>query len=83
VTTEQEKLTYTVERAAELIGISRASAYKLVKVGQLPALRLGYRLVIPKRALEEFVNRAALSTCVAPPQKTQVTAMANKYGRLA
>jgi excisionase family DNA binding protein len=45
------KLTYTVPEAAELLGISRSSAYECVRRGELPALVLGRRIVVPKHAL--------------------------------
>jgi excisionase family DNA binding protein len=50
------KLTFTVEEAAELLGISRALAYELVGRDELPALRLGRRLVVPRRALEALLD---------------------------
>ena len=52
----EPKLTFTVEEAAGLLGISRGLAYQLVQRGQLPHLRLGHRIVIPRRALEEFLD---------------------------
>jgi excisionase family DNA binding protein len=45
-----------VTEAAELLGISRAFAYELAARGELPVLRLGRRLVIPKKALLKFVE---------------------------
>ena len=39
--------TLTVERAAEVLGISRASAYRAVHDGTLPALRFGKSIRIP------------------------------------
>ncbi len=50
------RLTVTVEEAAEILGISRAFAYALVRREDLPSVRLGRRLVIPRRALERLVN---------------------------
>ncbi len=50
------KLTFTVPEAAELLGISRALPYELVGRQELPALRLGRRLVIPRRALEALLD---------------------------
>ena len=50
------KLTFTVPEAAELLGMSRALAYELVGRHELPALRLGRRLVIPRRALEALLD---------------------------
>lgn len=56
---EQERMTLSVEEAAGVLGISRALAYELVRRGELPRLRLGRRVVVPRRALEELVASAA------------------------
>lgn len=53
---EQERLTLSIEEAAAMLGISRALAYELVRKGELPVLRLGRRVVIPRNQLEELVN---------------------------
>ncbi len=50
------RMTVTVEEAAEILGISRAFAYALVRKGELPSLRLGRRLVVPRRALEQLLE---------------------------
>jgi len=47
----EERLTVTVEEAAELLGVSRSTAYSLVRQGELPSLRLGRRIVVPMRRL--------------------------------
>ena len=51
-----ERRTYTVTEAATVLGISRTSAYERVHAGELPALRLGRRIVIARRALEELLG---------------------------
>lgn len=48
-----ERATYTVEQAAALLGISRNHAYELVARGDLPVIRLGRRLLVPKAALQK------------------------------
>jgi excisionase family DNA binding protein len=50
------RLALSVEEAAELLGISRSLAYELAARGQLPVLRLGRRLVIPRAALERLLD---------------------------
>ncbi len=55
---ERERLTMTVEEATAVLGISRALAYDLVARGELPSLRLGRRVVVPRRALEALVEDA-------------------------
>jgi excisionase family DNA binding protein len=43
--------TITVERAGELLGISRRSAYRAAASGELPTIRLGRRLLVPSARL--------------------------------
>lgn len=56
------RLTLTVEEAARLLGISRALAYELVARRQLPSIRLGRRIVVPRRALEAMLEPAPEAT---------------------
>lgn len=49
---KQEKLTYTVGEAASLLGIGRNSAYEGVKSGEIPSIKIGGRILIPRTALE-------------------------------
>ena len=56
--TKEERLTMTVEQAGEVLGISRATAYMLVRMGNIPSIRLGRRLVVPKVALERMLVEA-------------------------
>lgn len=51
-----DRLTLTVDEAADLLGISRSLAYELVRVGELPSLRLGRRILIPRRVIYELVE---------------------------
>jgi excisionase family DNA binding protein len=52
-----ERLTLSVEEAAKLLGISRNSAYEAVRLGQLPVLKFGRRLLIPRAALDALLAR--------------------------
>lgn len=51
-----KRVTLSVAEAAELLGISRGTAYEYARTGQLPAVRLGRRLVIPKCRFDELLN---------------------------
>ena len=53
---EPEPMTLSVGQAAATLGISRALAYELVRRGDLPKLRLGRRIVVPRRALIELIE---------------------------
>lgn len=52
-----ERMTMTVEEAAEILGISRNLAYDLVAADQIPNLRLGRRIVVPRAALIRMLER--------------------------
>jgi excisionase family DNA binding protein len=52
-----QRMALSVEEAGALLGISRDLAYDLVASRQLPSVRLGRRLVVPRRALEEALER--------------------------
>ena len=54
--TDEGKLTLTVEQAAKLLGISRGLAYEMVKMGKIPAIRFGRRVVVPRRALARLLE---------------------------
>jgi excisionase family DNA binding protein len=51
-----DRLVLTVAEAGQLLGISRAFAYELVARGELPVIRLGRRIVVPKAALLAMVG---------------------------
>ena len=51
-----ERATLDVDEAAKILGLSRNAAYSAVAAGQLPAIRLGRRIVIPRAALERMLE---------------------------
>jgi excisionase family DNA binding protein len=51
-----DRATVTVTEAADVLGISRSTAYELVHTGAIPALRLGRRIVIPTHALDQLLH---------------------------
>ncbi len=52
-----ERLCLTVPEAAAMLGISRNFAYELVKQQQLPVIRFGKRLLIPRAALAKMLEK--------------------------
>jgi excisionase family DNA binding protein len=54
---DRGRLTLSVTEAAGVLGISRAFAYVLVARGELPSLRLGRRVVVPRHALEQLIDK--------------------------
>ncbi len=53
-----QRLTMTVEEAAVVLGISRATPYDAVSRGEIPSIRIGRRILIPKVALERMLDGA-------------------------
>jgi len=53
-----ERLTYSVEQAGALLGLSRGASYGAANRGDLPILRIGRRIIIPKRALDRLLDSA-------------------------
>jgi len=51
-----EKLTYTVQEAAARLGLCKNAMYSAVKRGDVFAVRVGDRLLIPKARLEKLLS---------------------------
>ncbi len=58
----EERLTLTVEEAAQLLGISRSFAYEAVAAGELPSIRIGRRVLVPRGALERMLDAPGRDT---------------------
>ncbi len=57
-----QKRTYSVEEAAKILGIGRSAAYQALRTGEIPAIRIGRRLLVPVQALEQLLSTAKPST---------------------
>lgn len=54
----QDRLGFTVSEVAKSLGISHSSVYKAVKTGQIPGVKVGDRIVIPKHILAQILSSA-------------------------
>ena len=54
-----DRLTLNVTEAARLIGINKNAVYALCKTPGFPAIELGRRVLIPREALEVWLNEKA------------------------
>ena len=54
-----DRQTLKIEEAAKILGISRNTAYEAVKSGQVPIVKIGRRLLVPRAALERMLETAA------------------------
>jgi hypothetical protein len=52
--------TFTVEEAGcEILGLSRCSAYEFARIGVIPTIRIGKRLIVPRVGLERLLTGMA------------------------
>ena len=45
------RLVYQIAEVAAMLGLSRNACYQAVQRGELPAIRIGKRLLVPKASL--------------------------------
>jgi excisionase family DNA binding protein len=57
--TTGERLLITVEEAARRLGIGRSLAWRLVRSGELPSVRLGRLVRIPEQSLADWLKQRA------------------------
>jgi excisionase family DNA binding protein len=48
---EVRRLTYTADEVAIILKLSRTAVYEAIRRKELPALRFGRRIVVPRAAL--------------------------------
>jgi excisionase family DNA binding protein len=51
-----ERLVLTIGEAAKILGLSRPTAYKLAKSGELPTVKLGRKIFISKFQLNRLLS---------------------------
>jgi excisionase family DNA binding protein len=61
-----EQPVLTVSEAARLLRLSRAFTYELVARGELPSVRFGRRIMIPRAAIERLFDD---SLATLPPHR--------------
>ena len=53
---DSECRTVSIEDAGRILGISRGSAYAAAASGDIPTIKIGKRLLVPKAALERLLQ---------------------------
>ncbi len=51
----KEKLTLSVPECAKRLGIGQNAAYEAVARGEIPVIKVGKRLLVPKAQLEKLL----------------------------
>jgi excisionase family DNA binding protein len=54
------KATFTVDETAALLGISRPTAYEGCRTGDIPSIRVGRRLLVPRAALQQLLGGSSV-----------------------
>ena len=50
-----ERATLSVVEAARIMGVSKNVAYEAARRGEIPSIRLGGRILVPRAALERLL----------------------------
>jgi len=52
---EIQRMTVTVEEAATILGVGRNKAYEAARNGEIPTIRIGKRVLVPRAALKRLL----------------------------
>jgi excisionase family DNA binding protein len=52
-----DRIGYSIEEFADLIGIGRSAVYKALRSGMLPARKIGKRTIIMAEDVEKYLTR--------------------------
>jgi excisionase family DNA binding protein len=55
----EERRTVSVEQAAQILGIGRNQAYEAARRGDIPVIKIGKRLLVPRAALDRMLGGEA------------------------
>jgi excisionase family DNA binding protein len=53
---QEIRRTYDIEEAARLLGIGRNQGYEAARRGDIPTIKMGKRLLVPKAALDRLLE---------------------------
>jgi excisionase family DNA binding protein len=68
-----ERATLTVDEAAKILGISRNSAYQGILTREIPHIKIGRRILVPKAALMRLLESSHQSQEIAGPGSEEKT----------
>lgn len=54
-----QSLVYTVPEAGALLGLTKNASYEAAKRGDIPTIRLGKLIKVPKAALHAMIDRVS------------------------
>jgi excisionase family DNA binding protein len=56
-----ERLTHTIPETAQVLGLSRHTGERLIRAGDLPAMRVARRVLVSKAALAHWLDANSAS----------------------
>ena len=59
VITDDDRLVLTIEEAGKLLGLGRSGTYEAAKRGDIPTLKIGSRILVPKVALLKLLEETS------------------------
>ena len=59
VIADDDRLVLTIEEAGKLLGLGRSGTYEAAKRGDIPALKIGSRILVPKVALLKLLEETS------------------------
>lgn len=63
------RLVLSVPEAAETLGVSRWTVYRLIEKGQIPSVRLGRRVGVPVAGLQHWLDQGAADSLAHPEER--------------
>jgi len=54
---ECERQVYSVDEVAAKLGVNIKTAYESIAAGEIPSMRIGRRILIPRAAFDAMVGR--------------------------
>lgn len=54
---ETERIVFSVEEVRQRLGISRNLMYEAIRTGQIPSIRIGRRILVPRAALQRMLEK--------------------------
>jgi excisionase family DNA binding protein len=76
-----ERLVYTVPEAGRLLGLSRNGSYEAAKRGEIPTIRIGRLLLVPKIPFHRMIELVAPGPVV--PAKKSASEASQRSGTKA
>jgi len=52
----EQPLALSIAETSRILGLSRASTYEAVRTGQIPSIRVGKRIIVPRAALLKILS---------------------------